>query len=43
MIRTKETYQSFFTKFHTFDCSREISPNVYFDRLFLLKMYKILA
>ena len=24
-----------------FDCPGEISPNLYFDRLFLLKVYKI--
>ena len=28
-------------KFKTFDCSREISPNFHFDRLLLLKVYKI--
>ena len=28
-------------KFQTFDCSRKISPNLYFDKL--LKVYKILA
>ena len=36
-----ETYQS--TKFQTFDCSRKISLNLYFDRLLLLKVYKIPA
>ena len=30
-------------KFQTFDCSGEISPNLYFDRLLLLKVYKISA
>ena len=30
-------------KFQTFDFSREISPNLYFDRLLLLKEYKISA
>ena len=31
-------------KFQTLDCSREISPlNLYFDRLLLLKVYKIPA
>ena len=30
-------------KFQTFDCSGEISPNLYFDRLLLLKVYKVLA
>ena len=39
MIWTKGAHQS--AKFQTFDCSRKISPNVYFDRL--LKLYKILA
>ena len=28
-------------KFQTFDCSGEISTNLYFDRLFLLKVYKV--
>ena len=31
MIWTKETNQS--TKFQTFDCSREVSQNSYFDRI----------
>ena len=35
MIWTKESHQS--AKFHTFDCSHEISPNLDFDRLLLLK------
>ena len=39
MIWTKGAHQS--AKFQTFDCSRKISPNLYFDRL--LKVYKILA
>ena len=30
-------------KFQTFDCSCKISPNLYFHRLLLLKVYKILA
>ena len=30
-------------KFQTFDCSGEISPNLYFDRLLLLKVYKVSA
>ena len=30
-------------KFQTFDCSREISPNLYFHRLLLLGVYKISA
>ena len=29
------------TKFQTFDGSREISPNLYSDRLLLLKVYQI--
>ena len=41
MIWTKGTHQS--AKFLTFDCSREISPNLYFDRLLLLKGYKVSA
>ena len=41
MIWTKGAHQS--AKFQTFDCSRKISPNLYFDRLLLLKVYKILA
>ena len=39
MIWTKGAHQS--AKLQTFDCSRKISPNLYFDRL--LKIYKILA
>ena len=39
MIWTKGAHQS--AKFQTFDCSRKISPNLYFDGL--LKVYKILA
>ena len=41
MIWTKGNHQS--AKFQTFDCSREISPSLYFDRLFLLKVHKISA
>ena len=41
MIWTKGTHQS--EKFRTFDYSRGISPNLYFDRFVLLKVYKILA
>ena len=41
MTFTKGAHQS--TKFQTFDCSAEISPNLYFDRLLLLKVYKISA
>ena len=38
---TKEARQS--VKFQTFDWSGEISPNLYFDRLLLLKVYTISA
>ena len=41
MIFTKGAHQS--AKFQTFDFSGEISLNLYFDRLFLLKVYKISA
>ena len=41
MIWTNGVHQS--AKFQTFDCSREISPNLYFDRLLLLQVYKISA
>ena len=41
MIFTKGAQHS--AKFQTFDCSGEISPNVCFDRLLLLKVYKVLA
>ena len=41
MIWTKGAHQG--AKFQTFDYSREISPNLYFDRLFLLKVYKELC
>ena len=41
MIFTIEAHQS--AKFQTFDCSGEISSNLYFDRLLLLKVYKISA
>ena len=41
MIWTKGTHRS--AKFQTFDCSREISPNLYFNRLLLLKVYKVSA
>ena len=41
MIWTKGTHQS--AKFQTFDCSKEISPNLYFDRLLWLKVYKTSA
>ena len=39
MIRTKEAHQS--AKLQTFNCSRKISTNLYFDSF--LKLYKILA
>ena len=39
MIFTKGAYQS--AKFQIFDCSGGISPNLYFDRLLLMKAYKI--
>ena len=41
MIWTKGDHES--AKFQTFDCSREILRNLYFDRLLLLKVYKISA
>ena len=41
MIWTKGAHQS--AKFQTFNCSRKVSPNLYFDRLLLLKVYKILV
>ena len=41
LIFTKEAHHS--TKRQTFDCSDEISPNLYFDRLLLLKLYKVSA
>ena len=41
LIFTKGTHHS--AKFETFDCSGEISPNLYFDRLLLLKVYKVSA
>ena len=39
MIFTKGVHQS--AKFRTFDCSGEIWPNLYVDRLLLLKVQKI--
>ena len=39
MICTKEAHQS--AKFQTLDCSGEIVSNLYFDRLLLLKVYKV--
>ena len=41
MVWAKEAYES--AKFQTFNFSREISPNLYFDRLLLLKVYEISA
>ena len=41
MIWTKGDHQS--AKFQTFDCSRKISTNLYFNRLLLLKVYKLSA
>ena len=40
-IWTKVTHQS--AEFETLDSSYEISPNLYFDRFLLLKLYKISA
>ena len=39
MIWTKAAHQS--RKFQNFDCSHEMSLNLHFDRLLLLKVYKI--
>ena len=39
MIWTKETHQN--VKFQSFDDSHEISPNLYFHKPFMLKVYKI--
>ena len=41
MIFTKRAHQT--AKFQTFNNSGEISPNLYLDRLLLLKVYKISA
>ena len=41
MIWRKGTHQS--AKFQTSDCSREISTNLYFDRLLLLNVYKVMS
>ena len=38
MIFTKGAHHC--EKFQTFDCSGKISPNLYFDRLLLLKVYR---
>ena len=39
MIWTKEAHNS--AKFQTFDCSHDVSPNLYLDRILLLKVHKI--
>ena len=41
MIFTKGAQHG--AKFQTFGCSGEISPNLYFNRLLLQKVYKVLA
>ena len=41
MIFTKGAHHS--ANFQTFDSSGEISPNLFFDRLLLLKVYKVSA
>ena len=41
MIFTRRAHHS--AKSLTFDCLGEISPNLYFDRLLLLKVYKVSA
>ena len=41
MILKKGTHQS--AKFPTFNCSDDISANLYFDRILLLRVYKISA
>ena len=41
MIFTKVAHQS--AKFQNSDCSGEVSPNLYFDRLLFLKVFKISA
>ena len=41
MIFTEGTHDS--AKFQTFDCSGEILPNLYFDRLLLLNVYNVSA
>ena len=41
MIFKKVTHES--AQFQIFDCSGKISPNLYFDRLLLLKVYRISA
>ena len=41
IILAKVTHES--PKFQTFNCSHEISPNLYFHRVLLLKVYRISA
>ena len=41
MIWTKVTHET--AKFQTFNCSHKASPKLYFDRVILLKLYKISA
>ena len=41
MVWTKGTCPS--AKFQTFDCLRKISPNLYFDKFLLFKVYEISA
>ena len=41
MIFTKGAHQS--AKYQNFDCSGEILPNSYFDRLFLVNVRKVSA
>ena len=41
MIFTKGAHKR--AKFQSFDCSGEISPDLYFDRLLWLKVFKISA
>ena len=41
MIFTKGANQK--AKFQSFDCSGEISPNLCFDMILLLKIHKVLA
>ena len=41
MTFTKGVHHS--TEFQTFDCSGEISQNLYFDRLLMLQVYQVSA
>ena len=41
MVWTKGDDQ--YTQFQIFDCSREMSPNLYSDKFLLLKIYKMSA